>query len=48
MKVFLAFLLVVFFTATLSPTSDRRPRALPLLFACVLVTAFLSTFKSVG
>jgi hypothetical protein len=48
MKVFLVFLFAVFFMATLSPSSDRRPRALPLLFACALVAAFLQTFKSVG
>jgi hypothetical protein len=48
MKVFVVFLVAVFFTATLSPSSNRRPRALPLLVACVLVAAFLSTFRSVS
>jgi len=48
MKVFLFFLLAVFFMATLPSSSNRRPRALPLLLACALVAAFLSTFKSVS
>lgn len=44
MKVFVVFLLAVFCTATLS-SSERRPRALPLLVACVLVAAALSSFR---
>ena len=46
MKIFVVFLLGVFFTATLS--SGRKSRALPLLVACMIVAAALVSYRSVS
>jgi hypothetical protein len=48
MKIFLLFLLAVFFTASFSSSSDRRPRALPLFVACTFVAFLLASFRSVS
>ena len=48
MKVFAVFLLGVFFMATLSPSSNRPPRAIPLLVVCGLVAFLLSTVRFVA
>jgi hypothetical protein len=47
MKIFVVFLLGVFFTASFA-SSGRKSRALPLLVACALVAAALASYRSVG
>ena len=48
MKVFLIFLLAVFFTASRAKSSDAPRHALPLLVACVFVTVALSSLRFVS
>jgi hypothetical protein len=44
MKVFLLFLLAVFFMALRAP-SKEAPRAIPLLISCVLVAGAMMTYR---
>jgi hypothetical protein len=44
-KVFLIFLLAVFFTASRSRAGDGPRHALPLFVACVVVTTALASLR---
>ena len=44
MKVFLLFLLAVFFMALRAP-SDKASRAMPLFISCVLVAGAMMTYR---